>query len=104
MLSHLKKFENITSICLNQVTTSQGIVSSVKPGWITLQIDVENYPGIENIFNNESATGICSFEVSALCFVFLYLHFSGRYLRKYEMNNGDCQILEDDNRVSIMTF
>ena len=42
----------------SQATTSQGIVSSVKPGWITLQIDVDNFPGIENIFNNESTTGI----------------------------------------------
>ena len=77
-------------------------MSSVKPGWITLQIDVENYPGIENIFNNESATGIRSFEVNVLCFSInlINLHFSGRYLRKYEMNNGDCQILEDDNTVS----
>ena len=47
----------------SQATTSQGIVSSVKPGWITLQIDVGNFPEIERIFNNESSTGIRSFEV-----------------------------------------
>ena len=33
-------------------------------------------------------------------FVFLTLDLSGRYLRKYEIINGDCQLLEDNNRVT----
>ena len=62
---------------MNQATTSQGIVSSVKPGYITLQVDVETFPGIENIFNNESTTGIRSFEVNVLYFFInsINLHF-----------------------------
>ena len=31
--------------------------------------------------------------------LFLNLDLSGRYLRKYEIINGDCQILEDNNKV-----
>ena len=37
---------------------------------------------------------------SICSFVFLTLDLSGRYLRKYEIINGDCQILEDNNRVA----
>ena len=46
-----------TQQALIQVMTSQGIVSSVEPGYI-LQIDVEKFSEIEHIFNNESTTGI----------------------------------------------
>ena len=47
-----------TQQALIQVMTSQGIVSSVEPGYIILQIDVEKFSEIEHIFNNESTTGI----------------------------------------------
>ena len=43
---------------LRQVLTSQGIVSSVELGWLKLQIDVKKFPGIENIFNNQSRSGV----------------------------------------------
>lgn len=42
---------------LSQAQTSQGIVSSVEPGWLNLQIDVKKFPGIEKIYNNKSTTG-----------------------------------------------
>ena len=81
---------------LSQAQTSQGIVSSVKPGWLNLQIDVDKFPGIEKIYNNKSTTG-------GQLQVFLAISkpkiFSGRYLRKYEIIDGDCQILEDNNKV-----
>ena len=81
---------------LSQAQTSQGIVSSVKPGWLNLQIDVDKFPGIEKIYNNKSTTG-------GQLQVFLAISkpktLSGRYLRKYEIIDGDCQILEDNNKV-----
>ena len=43
---------------LSQVLTSQGIVSSVEPRWLKLQIDVKKFPGIENIFSNKSRSGV----------------------------------------------
>ena len=41
-----------------QVLTSQARVCSLGPGWIKLQIEVRKFPGIENIFNNKSRSGI----------------------------------------------
>ena len=58
--------ENIPVFILRQVLTSQGTVSSVEPGWLKLQIDVEKFPGIENIFNNKSRSG--DFKHMYLCF------------------------------------
>ena len=53
---------------LGQVLTSQGIVSSIGPGWLKLQIDVKKYPGIENIFNNKSRSGVIKHTCMYLCF------------------------------------
>ena len=81
---------------MGQVLTSQGIVSSVEPGWLKLQIDIKKFPGIENIFNNRSISGV----IKHMYLYFLTLDLSGRYLRKYEIINGDCQLFEDNNRVT----
>ena len=55
---------------------SQGVVLEVGHGFVTLKIDPK-YPTIQSIYNWKSKTG--------------------RFLRKYQLVSGDCQIVEDDN-------
>merc|ERR1712032_145319 len=59
------KGENVSRVTIanihftrDKVITSQGIVSSVEPGWIILQINVEKFSRIENIFNSEITTDL----------------------------------------------
>ena len=56
--------------------TSQGVVTEVGEGFLTLEIDGK-YPSIQSIFNWESKRG--------------------RYLKKYEYVKGDCEIVENKN-------
>ena len=64
--------------------TTQGIVTSVGAGFVTLNISNE-FPSVESIFNWRSKTG--------------------RYLRKYENVDGKCVIVEAKNKqVDWMSF
>ena len=59
--------------------TSQGEVVGVGPGFVELRIDREQFPGLEDIYNNQSD--------------------SGRWLRRFRMVGGKCQLVdEEDNK------
>ena len=49
-------------------------MDSVEPGWLKIKIDTDKFPGIENIYNNKSRSGI--FQDSCYCLI-------------YELNKGD---------------
>ena len=67
-----------------QSVTSQGEVVGVGPGFVELRIDREQFPGLEDIYNNQSD--------------------SGRWLRRFRMVGGKCQLVdeEDNKQVNIL--
>ena len=69
-----------------QSVTSQGEVVGVGPGFVQLRIDREQFPGLEEIYNNQSD--------------------SGRWLRRFRMVGGKCQLVdeEDNKQVNIQSL
>jgi len=63
-------------------TTSQGIVEEVGKGWVKVNVE-KGYPRIDEIFDN--TTHIAGHPDH------------GRWLRRYVMNDGSCQIVQDNN-------
>ena len=60
-----------------QGVTSQGEVTAVGKGWIDIQVDIEKFPSIESIYDNNTR--------------------SGKYIRKYRIVDGVCELIEEDN-------
>merc|ERR1711962_193379 len=68
-------------------TTSQGIVEGTGVGWVEVRVE-DGYPSIEDIHDNSTDQPT-----------------KGRYLRRYTMKEGVCQIVEDNNdQVAWSTF
>ena len=61
--------------------TSQGEVVGVGPGFVQLRIDREQFPGLEEIYNNQSD--------------------SGRWLRRFRMVGGRCQLVDEENNKQV---
>ena len=59
--------------------TSQGVVTGVGRGWVSLRVELAQFPGLEDIYNEQWD--------------------SGRWLRRYRMEAGRCQIIDtEDNK------
>ena len=59
--------------------TSQGYVTGVGRGWVSLRVELAQFPGLEDIYNEQWD--------------------SGRWLRRYRMEAGRCQVIDkEDNK------